>query len=176
MQSVGLAPTKVEVPNIDESVNLNERPLHYVNRMALQKAEQLFVNCQGYLITADTIVLAGKRILHKTHNPLQAEKYLKLLSGRRHSVATAFCVRHKDLIRTGLVKTTLKMKVLSKKDISNYIDTREWVGSAGAYRIQGNAKSFFPFISGCFSNIIGLPLPRLIGVLGAMGYDINKYE
>ena len=176
MQSAGLEPGKVEIPNIDESVHLNERPLNYVRRMAIQKAEQLFDSHQAYLITADTVVLAGKRILHKTQNPLQAEKYLKLLSGRRHSVVTVFCIRHKYLIRTGLVRTILKMKVLSKEEINYYLDTREWVGSAGAYSIQGKAICFFPFISGCFSNIIGLPLPRLIGVLGGMGYNLNKNE
>ena len=68
------------------------------------------------------------------------------------------------------------MKVLSKEEINNYLDSREWVGSAGAYSIQGRAMCFFPFISGCFSNIIGLPLPKLIGVLTAMGYDIHKNE
>ena len=65
MESVGLNPGRIVTPNIDENVHFNERPLSYVRRMAIKKAEQLFANPEAYLITADTIVLAGKRILHK---------------------------------------------------------------------------------------------------------------
>ena len=60
-----------------------------------------------------------------------------------------------------LVKTVLKMRLLTEKEIKAYIASREWVGCAGAYSIQGRAKCFFPFISGCYSNVIGLPLPKL---------------
>ena len=100
----------------------------------------------------------------KTSDEIRAERYLRLLSGRRHSVFTAFCVKHNDKIILKLVKTVLKMKLLT------YIDSGEWVGCAGAYSIQGKAKCFFPFISGCYSNVVGLPLPSLIGVLRALGY------
>ena len=62
------------------------------------------------------------------------------------------------------------MKLLTEKEIREYIDSREWVGCAGAYSIQGKAKCFFPFISGCYSNVVGLPLPSLLGVLSALGY------
>ena len=125
---------------------------------------------QSYLITADTTVNVGRRVLIKTSNELKAEEYLRLLSGRRHSVLTAFCVKHKDLIILKVVKTVLKMRLLTEEEIRAYIDSREWVGCAGAYSIQGRAKCFFPFISGCYSNVVGLPLPSLIGVLSTMGF------
>ena len=64
----------------------------------------------------------------------------------------------------------MKMRLLTEDEIKAYIDSREWVGCAGAYSIQGRAKGFFPFISGCYSNVVGLPLPSLIGVLSAMGF------
>ena len=64
----------------------------------------------------------------------------------------------------------MKMRLLADEEIRAYIDTGEWVGCAGAYSIQGRAKCFFPFISGCHSNVVGLPLPSLIGVLNALGY------
>ena len=93
-----------------------------------------------------------------------------MLSGRRHRVFTAFCVKHNGLIILKLVKTVLKMKLLTNEEIRAYIDSGEWVGCAGAYSIQGKAKCFFPFISGCYSNVVGLPLPSLIGVLRTLGY------
>ena len=62
------------------------------------------------------------------------------------------------------------MRLLTNEEIRAYIQSGEWVGCAGAYSIQGRAKCFFPFISGCYSNVVGLPLPSLMGVLNAMGY------
>ena len=170
MSSVGLIPDKVEIPNVDESVKLNESPRHYVSRIANLKASAISCDKRAYLITADTTVTVGRRFLIKTSDEMRAEEYLRLLSGRRHSVFTAFCVRHNDLIILKLVKTVLKMRLLTEDEIKAYIDSREWVGCAGAYSIQGRAKGFFPFISGCYSNVVGLPLPSLIGVLSAMGF------
>ena len=170
MSSVGLVPDRVEVPNVDETVKPKESPRLYVKRIAAEKAYAISSEMQSYLITADTVVSLGGKVLLKTFDKIKAEEHLRLLSGRRHTVFTAFCVKHNGLISSKLVKTSLKMRLLSEEEISAYIDTREWVGCAGAYRIQGKAKCFFPFISGCYSNVIGLPLPSLINVLNAIGY------
>ena len=168
--SAGLIPYKIEIPNVDEGIKPNERPLNYVRRIAALKANAISFEKRSFLITADTTVNVGRRVLIKTSNELKAEEYLRLLSGRRHSVLTAFCVKHKDLTILKVVKTILKMRLLTEEEIRAYIDSREWVGCAGAYSIQGRAKCFFPFISGCYSNVVGLPLPSLIGVLSTMGF------
>ena len=168
--SVGIIPDKVEIPNIDESLKANEDPRHYVKRIAAGKANSIFSEKQSYLITADTIVTVGNRLLMKTSDETRAKEYLNLLSGRRHSVYTAFCVKHRGLIHLKLVRTVLKMRLLTEKEIMAYIASGEWVGCAGGYSIQGRAKCFFPFLSGCYSNVVGLPLPSLIGVLSALGF------
>ena len=168
--SIGIFPHKVEIPDVDESLKANEDPRHYVKRIAVEKANSIYSAQQSYLITADTIVTVGKRLLPKTSNKKRAQEYLNMLSGRRHSVYTAFCVKHSGSIKCKLVRTVLKMRVLNEKEITAYIACREWVGCAGGYRIQGRAKCFFPFISGCYSNVVGLPLPSLIGVLSSMGF------
>ena len=170
LRSVGLCPDEVEIPNVDESLKPDENPRHYVSRVARLKASAISCDKRSYLITADTTVNVGKRVLAKTSNEIKAEEYLRLLSGRRHTVFTAFCVKHNDLIILKLVKTVLKMRLLTEQEIRAYIDSREWVGCAGAYSIQGRAKCFFPFISGCYSNVVGLPLPSLMGVLSALGF------
>ena len=170
LNSVGLVPDRVESPNVDESPKANESPRHYVKRIAASKANSIFSEKQSYLITADTIVTVGKRLLMKTSDETRAEEYLKLLSGRRHSVYTAFCVKHRGLIHLKLVRTVLKMRLLTEKEIVTYIASGEWVNCAGGYSIQGRAKCFFPFLSGCYSNVVGLPLPCLIGVLSALGF------
>ncbi len=170
LSSVGLVPHKIETPNVDESLKPSESPRQYVCRVATLKASEISCDNGSYLITADTTVAVGKRLLLKTSDEIRASEYLRLLSGRRHSVFTAFCVKHNDLINLKLVKTVLKMRSLTEKEIGAYIESGEWVGCAGGYSIQGRAKCFFPFISGCYSNIVGLPLPSLIGVLSAMGF------
>ena len=170
LRSAGLIPDRIETPAVDESHKINENPRRYVSRVAYLKASAISCEKSAYLITADTTVSVGKRLLIKTSDATSAKKYLKLLSGRRHNVFTAFCVKHNDHINLRLVKTVLKMRLLSEEEIRAYIETKEWVDCAGAYSIQGRAKCFFPFISGCYSNVVGLPLPSLIGVLRALGY------
>ena len=170
LSSVGLIPDKIEIPDVDERLKFNESPRHYVKRIATLKANSINSKKDSYVITADTTVTVGRRFLMKTSDEIKAESYLRLLSGRRHCVFTAFCVKHDDKIILKLVKTVLKMKLLNNEEIRAYIDTGEWVGCAGAYSIQGRAKCFFPFITGCYSNVVGLPLPSLVGVLSALGY------
>ena len=170
LSSVGIVPDKIETPDVNESIKINESPRDYVRRIATLKAESISAEKRSYLITADTTVTVGRRFLLKTSDELRAKEYLRLLSGRRHSVFTAFCVKHNDVIILKLVKTVMKMRLLTEEDIRTYIASREWVGCAGAYSIQGRAKCFFPFISGCYSNVVGLPLPSLLGVLSGMGF------
>ena len=173
MISVGLIPDKIEIPDVDESIEPNEMARQYVSRVARLKASAIACDRRSYLITADTTVTVGRRILLKTFDAIKAEEYLRLLSGRRHSVLTAYCIKHNSIIISKSVKTILKMRLLTEEEIRAYIDSRDWVGCAGGYSIQGRAKCFFPFISGCYSNVVGLPLPSLIGVLRAMGYYKN---
>ena len=91
LDSVGLTPHKIEIPDVDESLKPNESPWHYVSRVARLKATSISCGKQSYLIAADTTVSVGKRVLIKTSDELEAKKYLRLLSGRRHNVFTAFC-------------------------------------------------------------------------------------
>jgi septum formation protein len=175
LNSVGLTPNKIVIPDVDEGLKLNESPRNYVKRIATRKANAINSERGSFLVTADTIVTVGRRFLMKTYDDTEAEMHLRLLSGRRHNVFTAFCVKYNGLVRLSLVKTVLKMKVLTDEEIVTYLDSREWVGCAGAYSIQGKAKCFFPFISGCYSNVVGLPLPKLTTVLNNMGYFEKRY-
>ena len=173
LDSIGLSPFKVVIPDVDERPQLNEDPRIYVRRIAKDKADSIYCNSKSFLLTADTIVTVGRRIFLKTFDDAKALEYLRTLSGRRHSVFTAFCVKHNGIVRLNLVKTSLRMRLLTEKEIKKYIASKEWVGCAGAYSIQGRAKSFFPYISGCFSNVIGLPIPKLINVLTGFGFFKN---
>ena len=155
-------------PEIDETSFLKELPTDYVKRIALEKCLSIRVEKTQSLITADTVVAVGRRIMHKTNKMSIAKENLSILAGRRHDVYTSFCVKKGPTIKQELVKTSLKMKKLSDRDIENYLHTKQWINKAGSYSIQGRAIVFFPFISGCFSNVIGLPLPKLINTLTSL--------
>ena len=170
LMSAGLEPNKIVVPNIDECEKSKETPFEYVKRMALEKSDCLKTDYDAFLITADTIVVVGKTVLHKTIDRHIARTYLQKLSGRRHKVMTAFCIKHKKKQYCKVVTSVLKMKHLTEMEIKMYLDKDEWRGKAGAYSIQGYAINFFPFISGCFTNIIGLPIPKLNSSLKSLGF------
>lgn len=170
LEQVGLKPDKIRISNINEAENKNEAPIDYVNRMATQKSLAIKVNEMDFLLTADTIVVTGKRIIHKTDNRILARQNLRKLCGRRHRVYTAFCVRHQNKTVSGYEKTFLKMKYLTDPEIESYLDGNEWINRAGGYAIQGVGMSLFPHINGCFSNVVGLPLPRIINKLKGIGY------
>ena len=157
LNSVGIVPDRVEIPEIDESPRVNENPRHYVKRIAIEKANSIVSEKQSYLITADTIVTVGKRLLMKTSDKETVEEYLNLLSGRRHSVYTAFCVKHSGSINFKLVRTVLKMRLLTEKEIISYIGCGEWIGCAGGYSIQGRAKCFFHSYLGVIQMLLACP-------------------
>ena len=127
------------------------------------------------ILTADTIVYVGRRIIDKTNEQSKAIKFLELLSGRRHRVSTAFNLYCKDKIDSlRVVTSVVKMKRLTKNEIKSYIESDEWKGKAGAYGIQGSAEKFIQFISGSYTNIVGLPLNQVYGSLNSIGYYNEK--
>ena len=65
------------------------------------------------------------------------------------------------------------MKRLSGFEKERYLLSDEWQGKAGGYAIQGSASYFFPFISGSYTNVIGLPMTEIIGLLVGVGYKLQ---
>ena len=164
---VGIKPDLIISPDIDESNFKNELPPLYCKRIAITKAQHAQELYQTHLIlAADTVVCAGRRILHKTNDENLARSYLKLLSGRRHSVITTLCVISpcgKKHIKQSVNK--VKFKRLHNDEIEQYLTLDEWKKCAGAYTISGHAAQFISFISGSYSSIVGLPLFETMQVL-----------
>jgi len=176
LRQINLFPDQIIKPEIDETPQVKELPIFYVKRMAREKMKVIQKNFPNDLIlTADTIVYVGRRIIDKTDEKSKAIKFLELLSGRRHKVSTAFNLYCKDKIDSLRVVTSIvKMKRFSESEIKSYIESNEWIGKAGAYGIQGSAEKFIQFISGSYSNIVGLPLNQVYGSLNSIGYFNEK--
>ena len=175
LESVGITPDKILNTNIDETPKKSEKPLDYVSRIALEKNKSVKKKKIEIVLTADTVVALGRRILQKPNDEEEALYFLNLLSGRRHKVYTSICIFYKEKYYQKNVKTTLKMKRLSDDEKKCYLLTDEWKGKAGGYSIQGAASYFFPFISGSYSNVVGLPLTETVGMLLGTGFKIPKF-
>ena len=175
LESVGITPDKILNTNIDETPKKSEKPLDYVSRIALEKNKSVKKKKIEIVLTADTVVALGRRILQKPNDEEEALYFLNLLSGRRHKVYTSICIFYKEKYYQKNVKTTVKMKRLSDDEKKCYLLTDEWKGKAGGYSIQGAASYFFPFISGSYSNVVGLPLTETVGMLLGIGFKIPKF-
>ena len=176
LKQINFYPNEIFKPEINEDPQKKELPISYVKRMAREKMDVVKKKFPNDLIlTADTIVDVGRRIIDKTNEQSKAIKFLELLSGRRHRVSTAFNLYCKDKIDSlRVVTSVVKMKRLTDNEIKSYIETNEWIGKAGAYGIQGSAEKFIQFISGSYTNIVGLPLNQVYGSLNSIGYYNEK--
>lgn len=169
---LGFVPDRIVSPDIDETPHKAELPRAYCLRMAVEKANALEVAPGEVLLSADTTVALGRRILGKPEDEAQARAFLEHLSGRRHTVITAVAVRTADRIRTRENVTAVKMKRLSEPEIARYLATSDWHGKAGGYAIQGPAAAFIPWIQGSYSGVMGLPLAETAALLEAAGLDL----
>ena len=175
LSQIGVKPDLILSPNIDENIFSRELPRIYVKRMSLEKNRLFQLKYpESIILTADTVVCVGRRILPKTMDMNTAEKCLKLISGRRHKVFTSFTLYSpNNSLKTKTIQSIIKFKRLHPNEISYYLDTKEWKGKAGGYAIQCIAASFVNFISGSYSNVVGLPLAEIYRVLISIGYKFK---
>jgi septum formation protein len=181
INQVGIEPDSLRPTDIDETPQRGELPRACANRLARAKAEAALAlvrvdeELQGsYILSADTVVAVGRRILPKAELLDEAAQCLRLLSGRNHRVHTAIClITPKEAFRQRLVETKVRFKRLSEEDIEAYLGSGEWRGKAGGYAAQGIAGGFMVKIVGSYSNIVGLPLYETTTLLAGEGFPIR---
>jgi len=153
--------------HIDESIRGGEAPASYVRRLASDKSAAAI---QKYVVSvvvlgADTTVVVDGEILGKPADDADVERMLRRLSGRRHDVLTGVSLR-RGAYELGRVETTaVEFAPLTDDDIAWYVASGEGRDKAGAYAIQGLASRFIPRIEGSYSNVVGLPLACVHGLL-----------
>ena len=172
LKTIGIKPDKVVSANIDEIPDRKEKPKDFVIRMSKEKAFDVAKkNSNSFILSGDTIVAAGRRIIGKPSDRNEAKEILSLLSGRRHRVLSAFTLIKPDLKEiTKLVTSKVKFSRLSENDLNEYLDTEEWRGKAGGYAIQSRASSFVPWISGSYTGVMGFPINEVKNVLISSGW------
>jgi septum formation protein len=172
LQQIGIVPDQVVSPDIDETPLRDELPRPYAERMARLKAEAV-PSPDHFVLAADTVVSAGRRILPKAEGAEQVRDCLALLSGRRHRVTTAVALMAPDGRCTErLVESAVTFNRLTEAQIARYVATREGEGKAGGYAVNGYAASFIRLLSGSYSGVVGLPLFETAQLLRGYGWQV----
>ena len=146
--------------DVDETPAAGEPPREYALRVARAKAAyvaQQFTD-RRVILAADTVVVAGGRVMGKPADATDAASMLKALSGVVHQVHTAVVVRGRGRELEEVVTTSVRFNPLSEHEIAWYISTGEAEDMAGGYAIQGRAARFIDGINGSWSNVVGLPI------------------
>jgi septum formation protein len=172
LRQIGLEPDRIDPADIDETPLPRETPRLLALRLALQKAEAAAARAgDAYVLGADTVVAAGRRVLGKAEHEEEARGWLRLLSGRAHRVLTGVAVIAPDGRRAWRIgEARVHFKRLTDAEISSYLESGEWAGKAGAYAIQGRAGAFVTAINGSYSAVVGLPLYETRALLEGLGY------
>ena len=166
---------KIEVSNIEETSECSLAK-DYVQEIASQKARSVFDNCvdnisNPVVIGADTIVVLGNEILGKPKDKADAASMLKRLSGRSHKVLTAVCIITGKAQECFYDETSVTFEKISDDLLELYLDTNESMDKAGAYGIQAYALSFIKEIQGSYSNVVGLPVNKVLASLESLFKD-----
>ena len=172
LKQIGIAPDLVDPADIDETPRRDEMPAAHALRLAEEKLRAVMPRHPGdYILAADTVVACGRRILPKTMEEASARRCLELLSGRRHRAHSGIALASPDgQVSLRHVDSQVAFKRLSDAEVAAYLATGEWHGKAGGYAIQGRAAALIRFVSGSYSNVVGLPLFETAQLLAGRGY------
>ena len=168
---IGITPDRIDPADIDETPLKDETPSRLAARLARTKAQAVAARApHAVVLAADTVVAVGRRLLEKPADAGEAEKFLRLLSGRNHRVFTGVAVAVGDRVIHRVVDTRVAIKRLSDAEIVDYVAGGDWKGKAGGYGIQGPAAAFVLKIIGSHPAVMGLPLPETVNLLAGAGW------
>ncbi|MEW6348629.1 MAG: Maf family protein [Thermodesulfobacteriota bacterium] len=164
---------EVVLPTIEEASVNGESPEDLVCRLARDKADEVAaLHPNRWVLAADTIVVIDGKILGKPADPREAEAMLTTLSARTHVVYTGYAILRSDRpesARVRFVTSQVHIRDMSPAEISDYVATREPMDKAGAYAIQGIGAGIVEWVSGSYTNVVGLPLCEVARDLKELG-------
>ena len=170
---------QVLTAEIDERVRPGETPKEYVSRLALSKSQAINPSsAAGWVIlAADTAVVDQNQILGKPVDSLQAANMLRKLRARTHYVFTSLSVRNTltEEVITDLCVTEVRMRSYHESEIRDYVASGDPLDKAGAYAIQDSGFNPVQKISGCYTNVVGLPLCHLTELLKQMRINFEEH-
>ncbi len=167
IEYLGIRPEIVESNYEERNFEKGEDINQYILELSLKKAE--FVNLdtsQGILLTADTLVCQNEEVLGKPNSKEHAKKMLSQLSGREHIVKTSFTIHKQGKLDVHeVIDSKVEFDMINSKEIDFYLDQANFMDKAGSYGIQDIAQVYVKSIKGNYSNIVGLPVHRILHYL-----------
>jgi septum formation protein len=186
LESLGLD-LAIIAPDIDETIYDCQRPRDRVIALAMLKARAVARGAPytepRLILGADTLVCVpesssgiDEEVLGKPVDRDDARRMIVLLSGRVHCVHTGLALIDRENGRewTARSDSTVGFSRMDYEEIETYLDSGEWEGVAGAYRIQGRAAWFIERIEGSWSGIVGLPIRELYGILKSADFRLGR--
>ncbi|GHE99237.1 Maf family protein [Thalassotalea profundi] len=157
--------------DIDETELMGESASHYVNRLALAKAQHIAKNQPDTTIVlgSDTTVVYQNTILGKPETLAESINMLTMLSNNTHHVLTSVAAVKGSKSNVIEVITDVTFKALTEQEMINYWHTNEPQDKAGSYGIQGIGGQFVTHINGSYSAVVGLPLYETTQLLAEFG-------
>lgn len=163
-------PFRAVAPEVDEYVKADTPPAHAVAILAEKKARAVLARFPTALVIgADQLVSHGGQALGKPPDEDTARKQLRALRGRTHEILTGLCVVGPGFLFNEVDSARLTVLPLSDAEVDAYLATREWVGCAGGYRVEGRGQALFSRIDGDRASVQGLPMLRLVRALRDAG-------
>lgn len=178
LRQIGINP-EIMPADIPEELLEGVSPEENARRLALEKANVVALRIEnGITLGADTLVVVGNEILGKPDDADHGREMLARLSGRVHTVLTAFALLDRPSGRkiVACESTLVTFRAISSEEIEEYIQGGTWSDKAGSYGIQDEYGAvFISRVEGCFYNVVGLPLSRLYVTLKGFLADISHY-
>ena len=154
---------EVLVSEADETVPEGTAPRDAAMMTAEKKALAVAEKCENRIVIgADTIVVAGGRILGKPKDEADAAAMLRFLSGKEHEVVTGVCITDGSKTEKFAAVSKVRFYELTDAEIAAYVATKEPMDKAGSYGIQGRGCVLVESIEGDYFNIVGLPVAATV--------------
>ena len=170
-------PFNIIPPKLDEKPQPGQTPEEYTRDLAARKINAILEQLKGriprWICSADTVISVDDDIYGKPADRGEAKSMLERYQDREHTVTTSVALFNGKTQNTDCrtVQSGVSFAPLSEKEIEWYLNTGEWQGVAGSYRIQGLGSCFISSIRGSYSAIVGLPIHEFYRMLIDNGYQ-----
>ena len=164
-----------DIEEVSDKKDISERILDIAEKKLDKIAKE---NVNEFVLAADTVVALDGEVFGKPKDREEAEKFLKLLSGKTHKVITAYVFKNisKNILIKDVVVSEVKFYDLDKETINWYLDTVEPFDKAGGYGIQGLGRALVEKIEGDYFAIMGFPISNFLKNLRKIGYKISQID
>lgn len=179
LESLGIEFEVVPPDYLEENTN-DQLPAEQVERHSRGKAYSILQMVEPLpsdrpILGVDTMVVIHGQTVGKAKHEEEALGYLRRMSGTSHLVYSGLTLLWSGAGPGERVEVTahsvteVRFSRLSEREMESYLNTGEWRDRAGAYAIQGRASAFVEEIRGDYSNVVGLPVPLMVGMLRERG-------